>query len=186
MAPPPLLRRRARPARALSLLAIPALALAAACRDPVATADPVASPEGLTLGSLQARAASSAVAASTANGPATLRTVVTLVNRGAWPLDVQYPACPLSVTGHRLAAHTDAPGFVYPSSAPFATPGVCGAALLRVTIAPGASHEFVAAVDLAALRATVPAGRWFLRASLQLDASIAGAPLRIAAGDVTL
>ena len=183
MAPPPPLRRPAPPPRALLLLA---LALAAACRDPVATADPVASPEGLTLGSLQARAASDALGAPTANGPVTLRTVVTLVNRGAWPLDVQLPACPLSVTGHRLAAHSDAPAFVYPSSAPFATRGACAAARARVTIAPGASHEIVAAVDLAALRAAVPAGRWFLRAALQLDASIAGAPLRIAAGDVTL
>lgn len=175
-------RRAPRRARRVPTLL---LALVAACSDAVAPADPLTSPESLNLGALQVRAATQVVGAPVPGGPAMLRTVVTLTNQGAWPLALQHPACPLHVTGHRLAARDGAPGFVFPAAPPFADRGACTASLVGVTIAPGATHEIVAAVDLAALRAAVPAGRWFLLAELRLDAS-SGAPALVRAGDVTL
>lgn len=172
---------RRRVSRLSSLL----LLLAAACSDAVAPADPLASPGSLNLGALHVRAATEIVGASSPNGPTVLRTVVTLTNRGAWPLELRMPACPLRVGGHRLASRADAAGFVYPGAPPFTSTGACIASIVGVTVAPGASHEIVTAVDLAALRAAVPAGRWFLLAELRLDAA-GGAPLLLPVGDVTL
>lgn len=174
--------------RALArLLRLPPLLLlaAAACSDAVAPADPLTAPGSLNLGALHVRAATEVVGTPSPNGPAVLRTVVTLTNRGAWPLELRMPACPVRVGGHRLASRADAPGFVYPGAPPFTNAGACIASIVGVTVAPGASHELVAAVDLAAVRAAVPAGRWFLLAEVHLDAA-GGPPLLLPVGDVTL
>ena len=175
---------RASLARLLRLAPLALLLAGAACSDAVAPS-PMSAPGSLNLGALHVRVATEVIGASSPNGPTVLRTVVTLTNRGAWPLELRMPACPLHVAGHRLASRTDAPGFVFPGPPPLTSTGPCIASIVGVTVAPGATHEIVAAVDLAELRAAVPPGRWFLRAELRLDAA-ERTPAALPAGDVTL
>jgi hypothetical protein len=170
-----------RPLRA----ALALLLLAAGCRDAVAPSDPLAAPESLNVGALQVRASSQLLGAPVPDGPAVLRTVVALANQGAWPIVLRMPACPVRVGGHRLATHADAPGFVYPGAPPFTNAGACVASVVEVTIAPGATHDLVAMVDLAALRAAVPPGRWYLLADVWLDVE-RSATIAVAAGEVAL
>ena len=171
-----------RPRRLLLLLA----PLLLGCSDGAATGVPLEQDPGgaYAVGSLQLRVRSDVVGVATVGGPSLLRTVVTVTNRGAWPLELETSSCPVRVSGHRTAVHLDAPLFVYPDGGPPLPVVVCPDNLVHVTIPPGASHDLVAIGDAGALRAAGIAGRVFLRAQVQLV--LGAAPLVLSAGDVTL